>query len=89
MNELTKLVNKEKPAMNFKIEFYAIGGNAFTLPSGIYFYKLKAGSPSTSSGQGFFETKKNVDDQMMTSFDLKSRYYRGSSCVKAFADKCR
>jgi hypothetical protein len=44
MNELTKLVNKEKPAMNFKIEFYAIGGDAYNLPRGIYFYRLKAGS---------------------------------------------
>jgi len=58
MNELTKLVNKEKPAMNFKIEFSAIGGDAYNLPSGIYFYKLNAGSPSTSSGQSFVETKK-------------------------------
>jgi hypothetical protein len=58
MNELTKLVNKEKPAMNFKIEFYAIGGDAYNLLSGIYFYRLQAGDPSTGSGQGFVETKK-------------------------------
>ena len=50
MNELTKLINKEKPAMNFKIEFSAIGGDAYNLPGGIYFYRLKAGS--------FVETKK-------------------------------
>jgi hypothetical protein len=37
MNELTKLVNKEKPAMNLKIEYYAIGGDAYNLLSGIYF----------------------------------------------------
>ena len=46
MNELTKLINKEKPAMNFKIEFSAIGGSAsggdaWNLPSGVYIYKLE------------------------------------------------
>jgi hypothetical protein len=56
-NELTTLVNEEKPAGNYEVEFSAIGGsasggNAYTLPSGVYFYQLKAGP--------FFETKKMV-----------------------------
>lgn len=36
--EVTTLINEEKPAGNYEIEF-----NASNLPSGIYFYKLQAG----------------------------------------------
>ncbi|MCH7964551.1 MAG: lamin tail domain-containing protein [Bacteroidetes bacterium] len=46
-NEVATLVNEEKSAGNYEVEF-----NATTLPSGIYFYKLQAGS--------FVETKKMV-----------------------------
>jgi photosystem II stability/assembly factor-like uncharacterized protein len=46
-NEITTLVNEEKPAGNYEVEFNAIG-----LPSGIYFYQLKVGE--------FFQTKKMV-----------------------------
>ncbi len=45
--EIATLVNDEKPAGSYEVEFSAIG-----LPSGIYFYKLQAGS--------FVETKKMV-----------------------------
>jgi photosystem II stability/assembly factor-like uncharacterized protein len=38
-NEISTLVNEEKPAGNYEVEFDAAG-----LPSGIYFYQLKAGS---------------------------------------------
>jgi hypothetical protein len=53
--EVFILVNKEQNAGSYEVEFSAIGGsasggNAYTLPSGIYFYKLQAGS--------FVETKK-------------------------------
>jgi Secretion system C-terminal sorting domain len=44
-NEIATLVNEEKSAGRYEIEF-----NASSLPSGIYFYKLTAGS--------FIETKK-------------------------------
>jgi hypothetical protein len=45
--EVATLVNEEKPAGSYEVEF-----NASRLPSGIYFYKLQAGS--------FVETKKMI-----------------------------
>jgi len=39
---------------------YKVNFNGENLSSGIYFYQLKAGNPSTSSGQGFIETKKMI-----------------------------
>lgn len=45
--EVTTLVNEEKPAGNYKAEF-----NISSLPSGVYFYQLRAGS--------FVQTKKMV-----------------------------
>jgi photosystem II stability/assembly factor-like uncharacterized protein len=55
--EVATLVNEEKPAGVYEVEFSAIGGSAsggdaLTLPSGIYFYRIKAGN--------FIETKKMV-----------------------------
>jgi Secretion system C-terminal sorting domain len=46
-NEVATLVNEEKPAGEYEVEF-----NAKNLPSGIYFYQLRAGS--------FFQTKKMI-----------------------------
>jgi len=46
-NEIAILVNEEKPAGNYEIQF-----DATAFPSGVYFYKLQAGS--------FVETKKMV-----------------------------
>ena len=43
--EVATLINEEKPAGNYEVEF-----DASNLSSGIYFYQLKAGS--------FIETKK-------------------------------
>ncbi len=46
-NEITTLVNEEKP-----VGSYEVGFNAAELPSGVYFYRLITGS--------FVETKKMV-----------------------------
>lgn len=54
-NEVATLVNEEKSAGRYEVTFNAAG-----LASGVYIYRLMAGNPSTSSGQGFVETKKMV-----------------------------
>ncbi len=56
-NEVATLVNEEKQPGTYEVEFSAkggsaSGGNAYSLPSGIYFYQLKAGN--------YVETKKMV-----------------------------
>ncbi len=61
-NEVATLVNEELAAGSYEVEFKSTGLIHQTLPSGIYFYRLQTGN--------FVETKKNVDDQMMASFDL-------------------
>jgi hypothetical protein len=52
-SEVAILVNKEKSAGTYEVEW-----NASNVPSGVYFYTIHAGDPSSSSGQGFMETKK-------------------------------
>ncbi len=52
-SKIASLVNEELPAGEYEVTFDAAG-----LPSGMYFYTLIAGSPSTGSGQSFVETKK-------------------------------
>ncbi|RKY94883.1 MAG: hypothetical protein DRQ01_01270 [Ignavibacteriae bacterium] len=56
-NEVATLVNEEKPIGEYEVVFSAIGGsasggNAYNLPSGIYYYRLTAGS--------FSETRKMI-----------------------------
>ena len=52
-NEVAKLVDEHKLAGSYEVQF-----NASALPSGVYFYQLKAVDPSTGSGQVYVETKK-------------------------------
>ncbi len=47
------LLNEVKEAGTYKVEFYAN-----KLASGEYLYKLELEDPESSSGQGFFDTKK-------------------------------
>ncbi|MCZ7612827.1 MAG: hypothetical protein M5T52_04605 [Ignavibacteriaceae bacterium] len=40
--------------------YYEVNFDASLLSSGIYFYRIQADDPSTSSGQGFVQTKKMI-----------------------------
>lgn len=51
-NEIVTLVDEYKPAGRFEVEFNSHSGNVRNLPSGVYFYQLRAGS--------FIETKKMI-----------------------------
>jgi hypothetical protein len=51
--EVITLVSGNLAAGSYKYRWETRG-----LASGVYFYKLEAGNPSTSSGQGFVQTKK-------------------------------
>jgi Concanavalin A-like lectin/glucanases superfamily/Secretion system C-terminal sorting domain len=53
--EIEILVNEEKAAGTYELSW-----NAANLPSGVYFYRLQAGDPSTSSGQSFVQTRKMI-----------------------------
>ncbi len=52
-NEIATLLNEEKLAGTYELTW-----NAENLPSGVYFYQLRAVDPSTGSGQSFIQTKK-------------------------------
>ena len=58
-NEIATLVNEEKPAGSYEVEFNPASSIRYSA-SGIYFYQLRAEDPSSSSGQGFVETKKMI-----------------------------
>ena len=63
-NEVAILVNEEKPAGEYEIEFSAkggsaSGGNAYSFTSGIYFYQLKV-YPANGGAGSFIETKKMI-----------------------------
>ncbi|MCH7723940.1 MAG: VCBS repeat-containing protein [Bacteroidetes bacterium] len=51
--EIATLVNKELPPGEYEVDFSASGEDKFTLPSGIYFYQLRA-------GDSFVQTKKMI-----------------------------
>ena len=53
--EIAVLVNKEQDKGYHKVEF-----NAANLASGVYFYRIQAADPESSSGQGFIDTKKMI-----------------------------
>ena len=51
--EVATLVSEHQRPGNYKVTF-----DAATLASGVYYYRLTAGDPSTGSGRGFVESKK-------------------------------
>jgi hypothetical protein len=51
-NEIATLVNEEKQAGNYEVEFNSHSGTVRNLPSGIYFYTLTSGT--------FTQTKKMI-----------------------------
>jgi len=51
-NEVATLVNEEKPAGTYEVEFNSHSGNVQNIPSGVYFYTIKAGP--------FIDSKKMV-----------------------------
>jgi hypothetical protein len=53
--QVVVLVNEEQNAGYYKVNF-----NAERFASGIYFYRIQAGSPSAGSGQSFVVTKKMI-----------------------------
>jgi len=57
--EVATLVDEYKPAGEYEVEFSPESSIKFPA-SGIYFYTLRAGDPSTSSGKGFVQTKKMI-----------------------------
>ena len=57
--EVATLVNEEKAPGTYEVEFNEASSIRYPA-SGIYFYQLKAGDPSTSSGQVYLETKKMI-----------------------------
>jgi photosystem II stability/assembly factor-like uncharacterized protein len=59
-NEIATLVDEYKPAGKYEVEFNSHSGYVRNLPSGVYFYQLKAVDPYTGSGQGFVQTRKMV-----------------------------
>jgi hypothetical protein len=54
-NEIATLVDEYKLRGKYQVEF-----DASSLPSGVYFYQLKAVDPSTGSGQVYVSTKKMI-----------------------------
>lgn len=54
-NEIETLVNEEKTSGTYEITWFAE-----ELPSGVYFYQLRAVDPESSSGQAIIQTKKMV-----------------------------
>ncbi|HEX7358140.1 MAG TPA: T9SS type A sorting domain-containing protein, partial [Ignavibacteriaceae bacterium] len=65
-NEVATLINEYRNAGSYEIDFNP-ASSINNLPagrqgpaSGIYFYQLRVGDPSTGSGQGFVETKKMI-----------------------------
>ncbi len=58
--EVATLVNEQKKAGTYQVQFVARNLLGSSLASGVYFYRVTVGDPSLRSGQGFSETRKMV-----------------------------
>ena len=58
-NEIATLVNEEKPAGTYEVEFDGNSGEVRNLPSGVYFYRLQA-VPVGRKADDFIQTRKMV-----------------------------
>jgi len=56
-NEIETLVNEEKPAGQYEVNFDSHSGEVRNLPSGIYFYKIQA-VPTGRQAGSFVDTRK-------------------------------
>jgi uncharacterized delta-60 repeat protein len=54
-NEVVTLINQKQNAGSYSVEF-----NGENYSSGVYYYKLEAGNPASSSGQVFSKVKKMI-----------------------------
>lgn len=59
-NEIATLVNEEKTAGSYEVEFNSHSGEGRNLTSGVYFYQLRILGPEINSGQGIIQTKKMI-----------------------------
>ncbi len=66
-NEVASLIDEYKPAGKYEVEFSAkggsaSGGNAYSLPSGVYFYQLLVSDLQSKDGkaENYIETKKMI-----------------------------
>ncbi len=59
-NEIATLVNEEKPAGEYEVEFNNHSDEGQNLTSGIYFYQLILGGSEINSEQTIIQTKKMI-----------------------------
>ncbi|MDZ7765638.1 MAG: FlgD immunoglobulin-like domain containing protein [Melioribacteraceae bacterium] len=58
--EIKTLINQQLPSGEHSVTWNGTNNNGQGVSAGVYFYRLIIGDPSTSSGQGFVQTKKMV-----------------------------
>ena len=59
-NEVATLVNEERTAGTYEVEFSGHSDEGQNLPSGVYFYQLRIGGSEMNSGQAMIQTRKMI-----------------------------